>query len=79
MENEKCAVVDADIVVCGVVSAVHSFLVGLAFLPALIVAGIIIFLCSLRLLHVLTRNDFEFALGILLHRFHSILPRLARL
>jgi len=67
------------IVVFGALGAVHSFLLKLALLPALIVVGAIIYLGSLRLLRLLTATDLEFAFGILPSRFHPIVLKIGRL
>lgn len=67
------------IVVFAALSTAHSFLLKLALLPVLIIVGAIIYLSSLRLLHLLTASDLEFALGIVPHRFHPILLKIGRL
>jgi O-antigen/teichoic acid export membrane protein len=56
----------------------HSFYVKLALVPVLIVVGALIYVGSLRLLHLVTVNDLEFATEILPRRFRWLLPKLAK-
>jgi O-antigen/teichoic acid export membrane protein len=65
------------IVVFGALATAHSFLLKLAYLPALIVLGAAIYLGCLRLLRLLTASDLEFVRGIMPARFHPLLVRIA--
>ena len=67
------------IVVFAALTVVHSFLLKVVLLPALIVVAAIMYIGSLRLLRLLTATDLEFALGILPSRFHPIVLKIGRL
>ena len=66
------------IVIFAALSTVHTFLLRLAFLPVLIVAGAVIYIGCLRLLHLLTPGDLRFARGIVPARFHPILQKIGK-
>lgn len=57
----------------------NSFLGKLAMIPVMVVVGAFIYLGSLRALNLLTVDDLEFVHDMLPRRFHSIVPRVARL
>lgn len=57
----------------------HTFLARIAMLPVLVVVGVLIYLGSLRGLHLLTKGDVEFVRDIVPARFRSLLPKVARL
>jgi O-antigen/teichoic acid export membrane protein len=56
----------------------HSFLLKVAYLPALIILGAAIYLGCLRVLRLLTATDLEFARGITPTRFHPLINRIGR-
>jgi O-antigen/teichoic acid export membrane protein len=67
------------VVVFVILSMASSFVLKLALLPMLIVVGAFIYLGSLRLLHLLTASDLEFAREIVPSRFQPIVPRIGKL
>jgi O-antigen/teichoic acid export membrane protein len=67
------------IVVFEALYSAQTFILKLAFLPVMIVVGGIIYLGSLRLLHLLTASDLEFAGDIVPSRFYPLLLKIGKL
>lgn len=67
------------LVVFFTLSLAHSFLVKLALLPFVVVVGALVYLGSLRALHLLTAEDLEFVRDLMPTRFRRVLPIAARL
>lgn len=67
------------LVVFVALSFLHSFLVKLALLPVVIIVGALIYLGSLRLVHLLTVEDLEFVLDLTPSRLHMFLLIVAKL
>jgi O-antigen/teichoic acid export membrane protein len=57
----------------------HTFLAKLLMLPIMVVVGAVIYLGSLRALHLLTTDDVEFVQSIIPKRFEKLLSLLAKL
>lgn len=57
----------------------HSFLAKLAMLPVAVVLGALIYLGSLRAMHLFTARDLTFLRDIVPNRFHGLLEIVARL
>jgi O-antigen/teichoic acid export membrane protein len=56
-----------------------SFLMKLALLPAVVVLGALVYLGSLRVLHLFTAQDMEFVRNIMPSRFHGLVTVMAKL
>jgi O-antigen/teichoic acid export membrane protein len=67
------------IVVFAAQTFVSSFLLKLALLPLLVILGAGIYLVGLRILHLLTREDLEFARGLVPERFHSLILKIGEM
>lgn len=60
-------------------SFAHTFLSKLVMLPFVVVFGALVYVGSLRLLHVLTVDDLKFIRDLLPTRLHTLLPLAAKL
>lgn len=67
------------LVVFSALSFSHSFFVKLAMLPVMVLVGALIYLVSLRALHLLTIDDLEFVGEMMPSRLRALLPKAARL
>jgi O-antigen/teichoic acid export membrane protein len=66
-------------VVFAILSLFHTFLMKLAMLPLIVVIGALLYLGGLRVLKLLSAQDFEFIREIVPTRFHRIVSLIARL
>ena len=57
----------------------HSFLAKLAMLPVAVVLGAMIYVGSLRAMHLFNARDLTFLRDIVPNRFHGILEIVAKL
>jgi O-antigen/teichoic acid export membrane protein len=57
----------------------HTFLTKLVMAPVLVVIGAMIYIGSLRALHLLTKDDVQFVQGIAPKRFQKLVPLVAKL
>jgi O-antigen/teichoic acid export membrane protein len=60
-------------------SSIGSFLMRVALLPVIVALGAVIYIGGLRALHLLTKDDLEFAQGIVPEKLQPVLLRTARL
>jgi O-antigen/teichoic acid export membrane protein len=74
-----CSSIVMAIVIFALMSPIGSFMVRVVLLPVLVAVGAAIYLCGLRVLHLLTMDDLEFARGIVPAKLQPLLLRTAKL
>lgn len=67
------------LVVFGIQSTLHSFLLRLLMLPILVIIGLLVYVGSLRVFHLLVASDIDFIRELVPRRLHGILRIVARL